>query len=211
MGTTTENLGRGSLATLQRFVRKPRERAEVCELCAKAIPPFHQHLLELDKRQVTCACDACAILFGGNARQRYRRIPRDVVQLRDFAMDDQEWESLLIPINLAFFVHNSAAGRTVAQYPSPGGAMESTLELEYWDAIVARNPVLKQLEPDVEALLVNRISVPPQYYRVPIDQCFRLVGLIRTQWRGLSGGSEVWRQIEEFFQQLNEASGGQRA
>src|ERR1044072_5671719 len=98
MGTTTENLGRGSLATLQRFVRKPREWAEVCELCAKAIPPFHQHLLELDKRQVTCACDACAILFGGNARQRYRRIPRDVVQLRDFAMDDQEWESLLIPI-----------------------------------------------------------------------------------------------------------------
>src|SRR5581483_7595078 len=177
----------------------PREQAELCELCAKAIPPFHQHLLELEKRQVTCACDACAVLFGGNARQRYRRIPRDVVQLRQFAMDDQEWDSLLIPINLAFFVHNSTAGRMVAQYPSPGGAMESTLDLEYWDAIVARNPVLKRFEPDVEALLVNRISNPPQYYRAPIDHCFRLVGLIRTHWRGLSGGSEVWREIEGFF------------
>ena len=76
----------------------------------------------------------------------------------DFKMDDQEWESLLIPINLAFFVHSSAAGRVVAQYPSPGGAMESSLDLEYWDRIVERNPILKKFEPDVEALLVNRIS-----------------------------------------------------
>ena len=211
MGSIADNLGRGALATLQRFVRKPRERTEVCELCAAPLGPLHQHLLELEKRRVTCACDPCAILFGGNTRQRYRRIPRDVRRLHDFVMDDQEWDSLLIPINLAFFVHSSAAGRVVAQYPSPGGAMESSLDLEYWDAIVERNPVLKKLEPDVEALLVNRISNPPQYYRAPIDQCFRLVGIIRTHWRGLSGGSEVWTEIDRFFQQLNEASGGPRA
>ncbi len=107
---------------------------------------------------VTCACEPCAILFGGNARQRYRRIPRDVRRLRDFAMDDQEWESLLIPINLAFFVNSSVAQRVIAQYPSPGGAMESSLDLEYWNAIIERNPVLKRFEPDVEALLVNRLS-----------------------------------------------------
>ncbi|MBV9086712.1 MAG: hypothetical protein JOY79_04455 [Acidobacteriaceae bacterium] len=211
MNTATGNPGRGSLATLQQFVRKPREQTETCELCAKAIPPFHEHLLEVEKRRVTCACEACAILFGGSAKQRYRRIPRDVIRLQDFAMDDLEWESLLIPINLAFFVRNSVAGRVVAQYPSAGGAMESSLDLEYWDAIVERNPVLKKFEPDVEALLVNRISTPPQYYRCPIDQCFRLVGLIRTHWRGLSGGSEVWKHIDEFFRQLNEASGGRRA
>jgi Family of unknown function (DUF5947) len=211
MSTVADHLGRGPLATLQRFVRKPRERVEVCELCATPIGPGHQHLLELEKRQVTCACDACAILFGGNTRQRYRRIPRDVRRLHDFVMDDLEWDSLLIPINLAFFVYNSAAGRVVAQYPSPGGAMESSLDLEYWDAIVERNPVLKKLEPDVEALLVNRISSLPQYYRAPIDQCFRLVGIIRTQWRGLSGGSDVWAEIDRFFLQLHEASGGQLA
>jgi hypothetical protein len=211
MTTVADHLGRGPLATLQRFVRKPRERVEVCELCATPIGPGHQHLLELEKRQVTCACDPCAILFGGNTRQRYRRIPRDVRRLHDFVMDDLEWDSLLIPINLAFFVYNSAAGRVVAQYPSPGGAMESSLDLEYWDAIVERNPVLKKLEPDVEALLVNRISSLPQYYRAPIDQCFRLVGIIRTQWRGLSGGSDVWAEIDRFFLQLHEASGGQLA
>ena len=211
MSTVADNLGRGPLATLQRFVRKPREPVEVCELCATPLGLGHQHLLELEKRRVTCACDPCAILFGGNTRQRYRRIPRDVRRLHDFVMDDLEWDSLLIPINLAFFVYNSAAGRVVAQYPSPGGAMESSLDLEYWDAIVERNPVLKKLEPDVEALLVNRISSLPQYYRAPIDQCFRLVGIIRTQWRGLSGGSDVWAEIDRFFLQLHEASGGQLA
>jgi hypothetical protein len=211
MSIVAHNPGRGPLATLRQFVRKPREPIEVCELCAAPLGPAHQHLLELDKRQITCACDACAILFGSNARQRYRRIPRNSRRLHDFFMDDQEWESLLIPINLAFFVYSSTAGRVVAQYPSPGGAMESSLDLEYWDAIVERNPVLKKLEPDVEALLVNRISTPPQYFRTPIDQCFRLVGIIRTHWRGLSGGSEVWIEIERFFQQLNQASGEQLA
>ena len=207
MPVITNNAGRGSLAALQQYVRKPRQQAEKCELCAKALGPLHQHLLQLEQRQVTCACDACAILFGGSTRQRYRRIPRDIRMLRDFAMDDLEWESLLIPINLAFFVHSSVAGRVVAQYPSPGGAMESSLDLEYWSAIVERNPVLKHLEPDVEALLVNRIAKPAQYYRAPIDHCFRLVGLIRKHWRGLSGGTDVWIEIDRFFRELKQACG----
>jgi hypothetical protein len=117
-------------------------------------------------------------------------------------MDDQEWESLLIPINLAFFVCSSATKKTAAQYPSPGGVMESSLDLEYWDAIANRNPVLAKFEDDVEALLVNRLSTP-QYFRVPIDRCFWLVGIIRTQWHGLSGGEQVWKEIDAFFGELN--------
>jgi hypothetical protein len=102
-----------------------------------------------------------------------------------------------------------ASGKTIAQYPSPGGAMESSLDLEYWDAIADRNPVLKTFEPDVEALLVNRISQEPQFYRAPIDQCFRLVGIIRKHWSGLSGGTEVWRKLDRFFDKLRNASGGE--
>jgi len=191
-----------AFVALQRFVRKPPEQLEVCELCAAKLTADHQHVLELEKRRIVCACDPCAILFGGNSRQPYRRIPRDVYWLHDFAMDDQEWDSLLIPIKLAFFVQSSSAGRTVAQYPSPGGAMESSLDLEYWNTTVARNPVLKKFEPDVEALLVNRIADPPLYFRAPIDKCFHLVGIIRTQWHGLSGGNEVWTEIDRFFSEL---------
>jgi len=198
--------GQPSLAALQRFVRTQHEPAEVCELCSASLTPQHQHLLELDKRRVICTCEPCAILFGGNARQRYRRIPRDAVRLRNFKMDQHEWDSLLIPINLAFFVHNSAAGRVVAQYPSPGGVMESSLDLEYWNTVVERNSMLRNFDPDVEALLINRLPHEPQYDRAPIDQCFRLVGIIRTHWRGLSGGQEVWTEIDKFFAQLRQTS-----
>ncbi|MGC1373832.1 MAG: DUF5947 family protein [Candidatus Sulfotelmatobacter sp.] len=220
MSTVAQNSARGALAALQQFVRKPHDRQsksedepeEMCELCASPLAPQHHHLLELEKRSIICACDPCAILFcDGSSRQRYRRIPRDVRRLTDFALDDLEWDSLLIPIKLAFFVHSSSANKVVAQYPSPGGALESSLDLEYWDAIVDRNPVIKRFEPDVEALLVNRVSDLPQYYRAPIDVCYRLVGLIRMQWHGLSGGSEVWRQIDEFFRELSLRSGGRRA
>jgi Family of unknown function (DUF5947) len=211
MTTTAQNSGRASLAALQQFVRKPRESPEFCELCGVQLAPHHSHLLELNTHRITCACEPCSILFVDNARQPYRRIPRDLRRLHDFAMDDHEWDSLLIPIKLAFFVNDSKAGRVVAQYPSPAGAMESTLDLEYWQAIAVRNPILDNFVPDVEALLVNRVSNPPQYFRVPIDLCYRLVGTIRKHWRGLSGGSEVWKQIDHFFRELNAASGGSRA
>lgn len=207
MSTPSGSFARTPLATLRHFVRKPREQAQVCELCAQPIGQTHCHLLELEKRRLVCACEPCSILFGGDTRQLYRRIPRDVYRLDDFRLDDHEWESLLIPINLAFFVYSSAAKKMLAQYPSPGGVMESSVDLEYWDAIAERNPVLRRLEPDVEALLLNRINDARQYFRVPIDRCFELVGIIRTTWHGLSGGEPVWKRIFSFFQELTEQAG----
>ena len=64
------------------------------------------------------------------------------------------------------------------------------------------NPALGALQPDVEALLVNRTHGCREYYLVPIDRCYALVGTIRRQWRGLSGGSEVWEAIGGFFARL---------
>jgi hypothetical protein len=209
VGTSTDNTGRpSSVAVLRQFVRKPRVQAEEekCELCAKRIGEGHQHLLELANRHVLCACEPCAILFSNHTAARYRRIPRQVRRLREFAIGDFEWDSLLIPINLAFFFHNSAEARVVAHYPSPAGAMQSQLDLEYWAAIVERCPALNRLESDVEALLVNRVSKPAQYYLAPIDHCYRLVGILRKNWRGLSGGQEVWKEIDSFFEILKRGS-----
>jgi hypothetical protein len=42
---------------------------------------------------------------------------------------------------------------------------------------------------------------------VPIDACYKLVGLIRLHWRGLSGGAEVWKEIAKFFQSIKERAG----
>ena len=36
----------------------------------------------------------------------------------------------------------------------------------------------------------------------PIDECYALVGLIRGGWQGLSGGAQVWEDLERFFADL---------
>jgi hypothetical protein len=177
-------------------------------MCSNGLMPDHPHLIDPTTRQIICACQACSILFSGGANQKYRRIPNRVRNLLDFQMTDGQWDSLLIPIGLAFFFNSSVTNRVIALYPSPAGATESLLDLDSWQEVVRNNPVLTSLEPDTEALLVNRVANASEYFAVPIDECFKLVGLIRTNWRGLSGGSEVWEKIAEFFNDLRKRSSG---
>jgi hypothetical protein len=199
-----------AFANLRRFV-KQKAPVEHCELCKTEITFEHQHLIEPANRKMVCTCDACAILFSNQGAGKYRRVPRRVVLLSDFQMTDSQWDSLMIPINMAFFFHSSPSGRVVALYPSPAGATESLLSLEAWEDIVEQNKSLKDMEPDVEGLLVNRVGYgrdhgSAEYYIAPIDSCYKLVGLIRARWHGLSGGSEVWSEIKQFFVELKERS-----
>jgi len=113
----------------------------------------------------------------------------------------------MVPINMAFFFRSSLENRVVALYPSPAGATESLLALESWNDIVARNPILNEMESDAEGLLVNRLGYSrgysaADYFLLPIDECYKLVGLIRMHWKGLSGGTEVWKELGEFFSSL---------
>jgi hypothetical protein len=198
--------GESAFAVLRRFARR-RTSGERCELCSAEVGSEHSHLLELANRHILCACEPCAILFSETTAARYRRVPRRARWLSDFQLSDQEWDSLMLPINLAFFYHDSSAGRIVAMYPSPAGATESLLSLEAWSDLEAQNPALQKMELDVEALLVNRVGSQAEYFVVPIDECYRLVGLIRTNWRGLSGGTKVWDEIKEFFTGLKRKCG----
>jgi hypothetical protein len=191
---------KGGLALLKRLAQKPAP-VERCGLCDVPLAPEHRHLVEPHSRGIECACTPCALLFEKQTG-RYRLVPRDAIVLRDFAIDDLQWEALGLPINLAFFFHNSAIGKVVALYPSPAGATESQLTLDTWQDIVAQNPRLQNLQPDVEALLVNRIGDTREYFIAPIDRCYELVGIIRRHWRGFQGGDEVWQKISEFFASL---------
>lgn len=208
-----------TLSSLRRFAEEEPEKAaedivqqqaapEVCELCAEAVPPDHRHLLNVESRELMCACQACSILFYDAAASegRYRLIPDRRLLLDGFALTDAQWESLRIPVDMAFFFHSAPAGRVVAFYPSPMGPTESLLKLETWRDLEKANPVLKEMEGDVEALLVNRTRGAREHFIVPMDQCYGLVGLIRMHWRGLGGGQEVWEEIESFFEELRQRS-----
>ncbi|MGC2767233.1 MAG: DUF5947 family protein [Candidatus Acidiferrum sp.] len=200
-----------AFAALRQFARK-RTPVERCEMCSRELAPEHEHLVEPANRRIICSCGACAILFEGQSGTKYKRVPRRVLFLRDFQLTDGQWDGLMVPIEMVFFFRSSPHGKVIALYPSPAGPTESLLPLETWGDIEQANPILSGMEADVTALLVNRVghvrgSVPAEYYLVPIDECYKLVGLIRAHWRGLSGGTEVWREVGAFFAVLKKKTG----
>ena len=173
---------------------------ERCDLCRTTVPDDHRHLLHLVERRIVCVCEACWALHSGDAD--YRPTGMRSLWLEDFDCDEAAWASLQIPIGLAFFMRSSVSGSVVGFYPSPGGATESELPLDAWEALVASNPVLSRLDADGEALVANRLSEPSQYAILPIDRCYELVGLIRTRWEGISGGDALAVAVPEFFERV---------
>ncbi len=146
-----------SLAGLRGLLRE-RDRREHCDLCGTGLGPGHPHLIDPATRKMICACQACALLFPSSGPTKYKRVPRRVRSLSNFQMTDAAWDSLLIPIGMAFFLESSVEKRVLAFYPSPAGPTESMLPLDAWNDIVQENPAIAGMEPDVEALLVNRVN-----------------------------------------------------
>jgi hypothetical protein len=179
---------------------RPEVEPERCELCGIEIPPDHRHLLHLEDRRIACACEPCRALLSGDTP--WRPTGTRTAWLPDLELPDELWARFKIPIGLAFFLQSSLDHRVVALYPSPAGATESELELDAWDELVGANAALVGLDPDVEALLVDRAAQPRRYAIAPIDECYRLVGLIRTAWQGITGGPGVHAAVDAFFAEL---------
>jgi hypothetical protein len=191
------------ITALRKFVRS-HESGERCDTCGISLSADHIHQFDPATRRIRCACYACATLNGTT----YRDIPRRVLPLPNFQISDAQWDDLMIPISLAFFSFQTPVNRVVALYPGPAGATESSLRLDTWEEIAAANPELQKMQPDVEALLVNRVGQTRDYFIVPIDECYKLVGLIRLHWHGLSGGAVVWGEIGRFFEDLRRRGRG---
>jgi len=174
---------------------------EHCELCREVLTDRHGHLVDTDKRSLACACRACYLLFTqeGAGGGRYRAVPERIYHDPSRPLSDLDWNDLQIPVAMAFFFYNSAIGRVVAGYPSPAGPTECELDLQAWDKIAAEHPLLTEMAPDVEAILVNRTDLGNEVFLIPIDMCYSLVGELRMYWTGFDGGAEVRTAMARFM------------
>jgi hypothetical protein len=177
--------------------------AELCDFCRTGLPTEHTHLLDVQERRILCVCQTCTVRRSGEAR--YVPVGRRLWRLDGFKLPEEIWARFQIPVGLAFFFLSSAANQVIALYPSPLGATESQLDLEAWEDLRRENMVLGSLEADAEALLVRRGDRGGSGYEVylaPIDECYRLVGLLKTTWQGIGGGALAEAAIEAYFAEL---------
>jgi hypothetical protein len=194
-----------AIARLRKFAAR-RQTEERCGLCGAPCEARHGHLVEAATGMVLCACPGCAAVFDHSSGP-YRKVPDRVVPL-DLGLSDGDWSGLGLPIGLAFLRKHPARGTVQAIYPSPLGAVESDVAPEAWEALEVRRPELRSMEAGVEALLLRRAGGVREAFIAPIDRCNALIGLIRREWRGFSGGDAVDPTVEEFFAELRARAGG---
>jgi hypothetical protein len=109
------------------------------------------------------------------------------------------WSALGVPVRLVFVVRHEDAG-VAADHPSPLGVVGTPVEPEAWELLTRRVPEARSLRPEVTALLVYRDR--GEQWLVGIDECYRLTARVRQSWTGMTGGDEVWREIDRFFAEL---------
>jgi hypothetical protein len=171
-----------------------------CDICGTSMPEEHRHLLQLEERSLMCVCESCYALRSGDAE--FRPTGSRVVWLDGFGMPDELWARFGIPIGLAFFLRTT--DRIVALYPSPAGATESDVDMVAWAELRRRNPELADMDSESEVLIVDRIRAPHRFAIAPTDEAYRLVGLVKANWQGISGGSGVREAVDAFFDELRE-------
>jgi uncharacterized protein DUF5947 len=184
------------LLRLRRFLDAPAVSPASggrCEFCGVAIREPHSHVVDLEQRRLVCSCRPCYLLFQnpGAAGGRFRSVGERCESIGEAGLGLDGFE---MPIGMAFFIRSSKSNQVAAFYPSPGGAMESGLQVD----------VPLPIEADIEALLVYRRKGKAATWIVPVDLCYELVGRIRRCWRGFDGGTEVYAEIEAFFTKLKE-------
>ena len=198
------------VSRLRHFVSPP-SALEYCQFCQVPIAARHPHLIELSSRGVVCACPDCADSPDRPPRLALSPDPAEFAAAARLCHQRRAVGRVSDPDRPGVCVSRQRGA-------APGGALSGCCRRH---PIRARprslvgtgggQPGANELAPDVEALLVNRTKESREYYRAPIDRCFALAGLIRTHWRGLSGGSAVWDKIEQYFARLrSEAAGAER-
>jgi hypothetical protein len=182
---------------------------ERCELCSAVLGGEHRHVLDERSDTPLCVCRACSLLFEREAAGagHYRLVPGGRRRLQGVPTD-----LLDVPVGLAFFVKDDN-GRVLAHYPSPLGTTQSAVDADTWAEIERRAPALLAMRPRVQALLVRTTprGAGEQQWILPVDECYRLVAVIRMHWSGIAGGPALWREVARFFADLEGAPAARRS
>ena len=177
-------------------------------MCGVAVAEAHGHVADTQEHRLLCVCRPCFLLFSadGAGGARFRGVGTTVRVVDDLVLGETDWAALEIPVELAFFFSQGDPPTYAAFYPAPSGATESTLDLAAWQDVLAANPSLAAVQPDVEAVLLRHHEDGLTCYVTPVDVCYELVGIVRAHWVGLAGGAEVWSRIDAFFEGLAQRS-----
>jgi hypothetical protein len=183
--------------------REPR-----CEICNSSLGVVHRHVVELGKRGVLCACQACAVLFAHAASgAQFRTVPQRYLTDRMFAPPPERWAALGIPVTLAFFYEDSIRNTVVACYPGPAGIVDADLDAFAWSELLALTSLAPLVERDVEALVVRGGRAEPSCHLVPITAAYELVSRLRASWQGFTGGDAAERELARFFADVERRGG----
>ena len=186
------------LPTIRVGTRRRHEMRH-CDVCGIVVEFEHTTLAHPASRRLICCCQTCATHLTGGGSGKYRRVPDRAEMLPDFRMSDAQWAALCLPINLAFMYYSTPDRAVLAVYPDASGPIESGLPKSGWEDLSAANPILREFQPDVEALVINRVGDTRRYFRAPIDECFKLTSFMRDHWNGATGGVDLWRKVEWCF------------
>ena len=156
---------------------------------------------------ILCTCESCLALRGGDAELR-------PTGTRTVWLETSSSPTRSGPRSTSRSASRSSSTRAPRAASSPStrarpARPSPSSPPEAWRDLRTANPVLMSLESDAEALIVNRIADPPQYAIAPIDECYRLVGLIKVELGRDLGRRGPERAIAAFFAELRERAAGE--
>ncbi len=200
-----------ALAPLSRFALAARRASAppTCELCAAPLTDAHRHVVDREGRKLLCACPCCALLFTDATRGKFRTVPERVRSDPWWAMTEERWRALGIPVKLAFIVYPSHLKRWVALLPGPAGVTEAEINPAAWAAVLRESPLAASVERDVEALLVRgQRDGSFECFAAPVDVCYELTAVTRSMARGPDGGVDGGVAVDAFFARLSARGAG---
>ena len=171
---------------------RPRRRASCMCACRAVLDPVRPRARPAAATTGSCPTGGCGSTASSSTTSR--------------------WEELRIPVDMAFFFHSSAGRARGGVLPEPDGrdrvAARARRVGRSW-----RRPTRcsASWSPTSRRCSSTARAARAQHWLVPIDECYALVGLIRTRWRGLHRRhARCGRRSAAFFDGLDQRARSRR-